>query len=98
MNHRLRSLVAAALLLGIQATGQTISLVQTPNLSKCTGDSLRLELNVAGSAMAATNHFRVMMAPGAPAAFTAVNSDTLPVVKLRSILPLPVGTDSNSVG
>ncbi|MFZ9732693.1 MAG: gliding motility-associated C-terminal domain-containing protein [Schleiferiaceae bacterium] len=98
MNHRLRSLVAAALLLGIQATGQTISLVQTPNLSKCTGDSLRLELNVAGSAMASNNHFRVMMAPGAPTAFTTANSDTLPIVKLRSILPLPVGTDSNSVG
>ena len=99
MNLRLRFLAAfASLILGFEGVAQSISMVQTANLSKCTGDSLRLELNVTGSNMSTANRFRVMMAPGAPAAFAVPNSDTLDIVKFRSVFPLPAGTDTNSVG
>ncbi|HAG33887.1 MAG TPA: hypothetical protein DCL12_00875, partial [Cryomorphaceae bacterium] len=99
MNLRLRTLVAlASLILSFEGAAQSLSMVQTANLSKCTGDSLRLELNVTGSNMSAANGFRVMMAPGAPSTFTVPNSDTLDIVKWRSVFPLPVGTDTNSVG
>lgn len=98
MNLRLRTLVAlASLILSFEGAAQSLSMVQTANLSKCTGDSLRLELNVTGSNMSAANGFRVMMAPGAPSTFTVPNSDTLDIVKWRSVFPLPVVTDTNSV-
>jgi gliding motility-associated-like protein len=90
--------LSAALLLGFSAQGQSLALVQTANLSKCTGDSLRLELQVSGNAMSGTNSFKVQFAPGTPASFTLGASVTLPIVKWQSILPLPVGTDTNSVG
>ena len=99
MNLRLRILAAlASLILGFEGAAQSISMVQTANLSKCTGDSLRLELNFTGSNMSTANRFRVMMAPGAPGAFAVPNSDTLDIVKFRSVFPLPAGTDTNSVG
>ena len=86
------------LVLGFSTEAQTISLLQTANLSKCTGDSLRLELQIAGNSMGSSNTFKVLYAPGAPSAFTLALSDTAQIVKWQSILPLPVGTDSNSVG
>ncbi|MEY3692868.1 MAG: hypothetical protein RL157_192, partial [Bacteroidota bacterium] len=87
-----------ALVLSFSAHAQSVSLVQTPNLSKCTGDSLRLELQVSGSPMSSTNSFKVLFAPGFPSSFTQAASSILPIVKWQSILPLPVGTDTNSVG
>lgn len=99
MSLHLRLLaVFATVLLGNEIYAQSLSMVQTANLSKCTGDSLRLELNVTGSALNAANHYRVMLSPGLPTSFAASNSDTLEIVKFRSVFPLPVGTDTNSIG
>ncbi|MEY4171972.1 MAG: hypothetical protein RL485_342, partial [Bacteroidota bacterium] len=96
--HALASSFVAAVLFSLSAQAQSISLVQTANLSICTGDSLRLELTVSGSPMASTNSFKVHMAPGMPSSFTMAASTQRPIVKWQSILPLPVGTDTNSVG
>jgi len=87
-----------ALVLSYSAQGQNVSIVPILNLSKCTGDSLRLELQVTGSPMSSTNSFQVLFAPGSPSSFTQAASTILPIVKWQSILPLPVGTDTNSVG
>jgi gliding motility-associated-like protein len=96
--HALASSFVVAVLFSLSAQAQSISLVQTANLSICTGDSLRLELTVSGSPMASTNSFKVHMAPGMPSSFTMAASTQRPIVKWQSILPLPVGTDTNSVG
>jgi gliding motility-associated-like protein len=100
MNLRIR--ILTAFIAGVLSTpslfGQSLSLVQTPNLSKCTGDTLRLDLGITGNALAATNRLRVLIAPGMPSSFTVANSDTLPITEFQSYLPLPVGTDTNSVG
>ncbi len=87
-----------SMVLGFSAEAQTISLLQPFGLTACTGDSLLLELQIAGSDMQPTNSFKVLYAPGTSSAFTLALSDTAQIVKWRSILPLPVSTDSNSVG
>ena len=75
------------LVLGFSAEAQTVSLLQTANLSKCTGDSLRLELQIAGNSMGSTNSFKVLYAPGTPSAFTLALSDTAQIVKWHPFYP-----------
>jgi len=86
MNLRIR--ILTAFIAGVLSTpslfGQSLSLVQTPNLSKCTGDTLRLDLGITGNALAATNRLRVLIAPGMPSSFTVANADTLPITEFQS--------------
>ena len=76
---------------------QTLDLVQAPNLSKCTGDSLRLTMTISTPGMAAANDFYVLLAPGMKAAFTQATSDTLDIVKWQSITPAPTGTVADTI-
>jgi len=77
--------------------GQTLDLVQAPNLSKCTGDSLRITMTIGAPGMAASNDFYVMLAPGMAGSFTQANSDTLDIVKWQSITPSPTGTIADTI-
>lgn len=84
------------LAIGTSASAQNLVLIQNANLSKCTGDSLRLEMTISGLSFPTTNSFKVLISSGS--SFSFPSCDTMPIVKWRSISPLPVGTDTNTVG
>lgn len=83
---------------GFAVSAQSLSLIQTANLSKCTGDSLRLELNIGTQNYPASNSFKIFIAPGQPSSYVHSSASQMPIVKWRSISPLPVSFDTNSVG
>ena len=94
----IRRIALATLFLFSASLGaQTFDLVQAPNLSKCTGDSLRLTMTIGAPGMSATNDFFVLLAPGMKAAFTQAASDTLDIVKWQSITPAPTGTVADTI-
>jgi gliding motility-associated-like protein len=94
----IRRITLATLFLFSASLGaQTFDLVQAPNLSKCTGDSLRLTMTIGAPGMSATNDFFVLLAPGMKAAFTQAASDTLDIVKWQSITPAPTGTIADTI-
>lgn len=84
--------------IGFAMSAQSLSLVQTANLSKCTGDSLRLELNIGAQNYPLSNSFKIFIAPGQPSSYVHSSATQMPIVKWRSISPLPVSTDTNSIG
>ena len=92
-----RITLASLFLLSASLGAQTLDLVQAPNLSKCTGDSLRLTMTIGAPGMSATNDFFVLLAPGMKAAFTQAASDTLDIVKWQSITPAPTGTIADTI-
>jgi hypothetical protein len=92
-----RITLASLFLLSASLGAQTLDLVQAPNLSKCTGDSLRLTMTIGAPGMSATNDFFVLLAPGMKAAFTQAASDTLDIVKWQSITPAPTGTVADTI-
>lgn len=94
----IRRLLFILLVLGpLFVQAQTLDLVQAPNLSKCTGDSLRLTMTIGTPGMAATNDFYVLLAPGISTSFSQANSDTLDIVKWQSITPAPVGSIADTI-
>ncbi len=79
------------------ANSQSIDLTQVPNLSKCTGDSLKLTLTIGTPGMNVINDFHILLAEGQKSAFTLGQSDTLPIVKWESVTPAPVGTVADTI-
>ncbi|CAI8379907.1 MAG: Uncharacterised protein [Owenweeksia sp. TMED14] len=86
--------IAFGLSISFLANSQSLSLQQVPNLSKCTGDSLKLTLTIAAPGVNPANDFHVMMSVGA---FASASSDTLPIVKWESVTPSPVGTLADTI-
>jgi len=92
-----RLLIALFFVTPVWIQAQTLDLVQAPNLSKCTGDSLRITMTIGTPGMTASNDFYVLLAPGFSSAFSQANSDTLDIVKWQSITPAPTGTIADTI-
>lgn len=90
--------MAVMTFIGGSAFGQSLTLVQTPNASVCTGDSLTINLSVLGTYIS-NNHFTVRLTPGtaATADFTSAATEVLPIAKWTpSGGPIPAADTNNS--
>ncbi len=96
---RSRWLAAAAIIImGVSAQAQTIQLTQIPNASRCTGDSLAINILLTGS-FSPANSFDVFLTPGIGAAanFSTPPARQVPIVKWTPNTNLPVN-DTNDAG
>ena len=98
MMSSLRSIsIFFAIFSSFLASSQSLDLTQNPNLSKCTGDSLKLTLTIGSPGMNLSNDFNVLFSEGDTNTFTVSSSDTLPIVKWESVTPSPVGTVADTI-
>lgn len=99
--HKARNiLVLSALIWSGSAAAQTVDLVNTPNLSKCTGDSLKVTLTIGSADFQTGNQFKVLFDNNLASSFSTTTADTLDIVKWESVTPPTAGTsaDTNAQG
>ncbi len=100
LTTRLRWLFIAAIgLMGTAAQAQILQLTQIPNASRCTGDSLAINLTVIGT-FNASNSFTVQMTPGINAAanFASASTRIVPFAKWDGGNPSNPVLDTNQAG
>ena len=85
------------LLLGTLLQAQTLDLVQPPNLSVCTGDSLKITMTIGSNNFNAGNQFIVLFDDGLLTSFDVTVADTLAIERWQSITPSPVGTSADTL-
>lgn len=92
-----KGFLAIFMLLGTLLQAQTLDLVQPPNLSVCTGDSLKITMTIGSNNFNAGNQFIVLFDDGLLTSFDVTVADTLAIERWQSITPSPVGTSADTL-
>jgi hypothetical protein len=92
-----KGFLAIFMLLGTLLQAQTLDLVQPPNLSVCTGDSLKITMTIGSNNFNAGNQFIVLFDDGLTTSFDVTAADTLAIERWQSITPSPVGTSADTL-
>lgn len=99
MKHTLRKcMLLLVSLVSMHSFGQSISLNQITNLSKCTGDSLNIQLNIGAPGFNFGNQYTVEFAEGNLATVDFSTAVTLPIVKWAPLSNPPNVLDSIGAG